>query len=419
MTVIRKWITISLIYFVLIAMAGVLLRALLTGDLSGAWLNYKYLLHTHSHIAFIGWIYNALLIAVYVMFLRNRKELVRKYRNYFWVTQLVILGMLFSFPFQGYGTVSIIFSSVFILFTYWLAWNFFKDQRKDLRYSISQKSIKAALVFLVVSSLGIWALAPIMALGYKGSDYYYLAVYFYLHFQYNGWFTFAILGCFSWMLENSGLDDPGKKALKRIYYLLLIACVPAYLQSVLYLQPPGYVYLLSSAATFLQLIATYLLIRLIITKRKVVTTLRSWTRILLQVALIAFIIKVVLQFVSSLPWLNDAFFVRNLVIAYLHLVLLGFVSAFLLGFFIHIKQLRISNVWSKAGMALFITGFITMELILAVIGIMQWRAVVPPAYLNQLLLIASLFLPFSLLLILFSQIRQKYDQHHNFEDVNE
>ena len=56
------WTRVSLIYFVIIAFLGILMRL---GFFNGNFLlNFKHLLHTHSHIAFLGWIYPVLFITI-------------------------------------------------------------------------------------------------------------------------------------------------------------------------------------------------------------------------------------------------------------------------------------------------------------------------------------------------------------------
>ena len=53
---------------------------------------------------------------------------------------------------------------------------------------------------MVISTMGPWAIAVISAKGLAGSEYFNAAIYFFLHFQYNGWFAFAIIGLFFWLL---------------------------------------------------------------------------------------------------------------------------------------------------------------------------------------------------------------------------
>ena len=49
---------------------------------------------------------------------------------------------------------------------------------------------------MLLSTLAIWSIPPIMIKMGAGSPIYQAAVQFYLHFQFNGWFIFAVLGLF-------------------------------------------------------------------------------------------------------------------------------------------------------------------------------------------------------------------------------
>jgi hypothetical protein len=76
-------------------------------------------------------------------------------------------------------------------------------------------------------------------------------------------------------------------------------------------------------------------------------------------------IKLALQALSVIPFLGRfAFGFRPVIIAYLHLVTLGFLSFFLVGYFIHEKLLstRLSG-WAK-GWGIFISGVLLNEFLL-------------------------------------------------------
>src|SRR5687768_8349154 len=107
---IRKMVQLSFFNLFLLACVGVLLRAFPFVELPFA---YRHLLHTHSHFAFGGWVMPVLLAAI----LRTFPEIREAVSYIQWRTAAALLivaayGMLFSFPFQGYGPVSIIFSTL-------------------------------------------------------------------------------------------------------------------------------------------------------------------------------------------------------------------------------------------------------------------------------------------------------------------
>lgn len=76
--------------------------------------NYGFLLHAHSHTVILGWCYLAMFGFLVSNFLS--KEEFRKpiYNRLFWITEVAVVGMMASFPFQGYALFSIFFSTLHI-----------------------------------------------------------------------------------------------------------------------------------------------------------------------------------------------------------------------------------------------------------------------------------------------------------------
>lgn len=83
---------IALGYFLVIAFLGVLLRLFSIIPID---YNYRFIVHTHSHVALLGWSYTAFMILIYKMYLQNA-GIKKQYICLFWATQVTILGMLFN-----------------------------------------------------------------------------------------------------------------------------------------------------------------------------------------------------------------------------------------------------------------------------------------------------------------------------------
>ena len=75
-------IKITLVYFLLAAALGVVLRSFHSVEIP---VNYKFFVHTHSHIALLGWVYMALTSLLYKLYL-NKLDFDKKYRKIFWFT---------------------------------------------------------------------------------------------------------------------------------------------------------------------------------------------------------------------------------------------------------------------------------------------------------------------------------------------
>ena len=110
-------------------------------------------------------------------------------------------GMLISFTIQGYATWSISFSTLSIFTSYAFTVVYWKDLN-SLPKNVSRLWFKAALFFNVISSLGVFLLAFMMATKMVHQNWYLASVYFFLHFQYNGWFFFACMGLLVARIEH-------------------------------------------------------------------------------------------------------------------------------------------------------------------------------------------------------------------------
>lgn len=333
-------------------------------------LNYKHLLHTHSHIAFLGWVYSTLFMLITSQFLN--KDLIEKgkYKTQFFTTQLIIAGMFISFLLQGYGVVSIIFSTIFQFLTYWFSFSFFKSIKNVEKNNISIKFIKVSLISLVISSLGTWGLAIINAKGLEHSELYNMAIYFYLHFQYNGWFTFAIFGLLFKLLEDNDIkyDRNNSNTFFRIFTLSLI---PSYLLSLIGINIQNSLYYLALVSVVLQLISCAYFINIIYKIRYELSNIfNNCIKVLFLVSMSSFLSKNVLQAFSTIPSLNNiVFHNRYIVISYIHLVLIGFITMFLISYSSYLNWFDLKSTVSKIGITSLTIGFISSEILITLFGL--------------------------------------------------
>jgi hypothetical protein len=316
-----------------------------------------------------------------------------------------VMGMLIAFPLQGYKAISITFSTLHIFLSYWFAIKFLNDIKQQpaltQKHALSLQFIKWSLFFMALSSLGPFALGGIMAKGLAGTSFYQLAIYFYLHFQYDGWFTFAVLGLLFWTLESKGILFKQKEA-RYFLWCMAIACLPAYALSTLWVHPPIWVYVLAGLAGALQLVALYFIIRIGLKARKQLAPFsKGWQGWLITFALGTFVLKLLLQTVSALPAIADmAYLVRNFTIGYLHLVFLGFISTFLLGWFARQQLIRPSVAIGTLSTLLFISGFVLSEAyVFAQPLMLKLKLGFIPFY-QETLFFFSLLMPIAVLLLL-------------------
>jgi hypothetical protein len=100
-------------------------------------------------------------------------------------------------------------------------------------------------------------------------------------------------------------------------------------------------------------------------KAKLKGGISSSSYLLLKVSLLAFGIKLLLQLLSVYPSIALlAYEVRFYVIAYLHLVLIGMISSFLIAYFAEWNGFPIN----KLSVYLLLIGFVTSELLMISVG---------------------------------------------------
>jgi hypothetical protein len=353
-----RWLQVSLFNLLLVSVIGVILRYKIAFSLP--FIDQKHLLHGHSHFAFAGWITHTLMVFL-IQYLSHQSgvDMFLKYRGLVWANLLTAYGMLLWFPIQGYGAWSISFSTSSIIVSYIFAVVYWKDLNRLPGNRISHQWFKAAILFNALSSLGAFALAFMMATHTVHQNWYLAAVYFFLHFQYNGWFFFAAMGLLAARIEHLSALKP---ALQSIFRLFAFACIPAYLLSALWLPMHITVYVLVILAALAQALGWYWFIRLWYRNKTVLQEIFpkhvSW---LLVLAALATTIKILLQLGSTIPSLSQlAFGFRPIVIGYLHLVLLGMFSIFLIAYIISLQQLPVNKTLTN-GIRWFVAGVIINE----------------------------------------------------------
>lgn len=335
-------------------------------------INYQHLLHAHSHVAFQGWIYTALFLLITKLYLSNQQIINGKYLLQLKLTLFVILGIMFSFFFQGYGLFSILFSSLFQLLNYWFVFRFLRDIKKNdqiIKHSFSLKFIKVSLWMMLLSTSGPWAVGILSANGLGGSEYFNAALYFFLHFQYNGWFSFAVLGIFFFLLEQKNISLQNKH-LNLFYLLFTAAVIPSYSLSLLGMSFRSYFIAFGYISGAMQLFALYYLFKFLMANFQLIKRIfNAWIFSLLKIVFIAFSIKILLQIASVFPFLESfAFSNRYFIISYIHLVMIGFLSLLLIAIISQLRWINTSLFANKFGIALLAIGFIASEIILLLLG---------------------------------------------------
>ncbi len=391
----NTWVRIAVINLAIVALLGTIMRYKIGFALP--FLDQKFLQESHSHFAFTGWITHTLYFLLVNIFRSSLPSIDEKaYRLLILFNLLTAYGMLISFAIQGYGPVSIVFASLSIIIGYLFVWRALKDAGRLPDSHPGKNWIKAALWFSVLSTLGTMVLSWMMATRQYDQETYLASVYFYLHFQYNGWFLFACFGIFLDSIRHFNLNE---KLVRYSFFFFGIAAIPAYFLSTLWADIPGWLYGTVIIAAFLQIAGWYYFIKLI---RENLSQLRvSFSKLVLLLFLavaLALTLKLILQLGSTVPAISKlAYSFRPIVIAYLHLVLLLIISVFLLSFLYGTGLLR-QNKPTRIALLIFAAGVILNETVLAVQGIWSFSYTVIP-YANEALFGIAMLMLISVLLL--------------------
>lgn len=382
------WLKFSVFNFLIVALLGVTMRYKILYSMP--FLDQKHLQEAHSHFAFYGWITNV----IYVLILNymhkiNAQIALKKYEKLIVVNLIASFTMLGAFLYGGYFWASIAGSTVALLCSFVFFFFFVRDAKKIQDFS--KLWFLAGLFFAVISSVGVFNLGYMMMSKTATQDLYLASEYYYLHFQYNGFFIFSCIGflLFSMKQAGSGISE---KQNKLIFWLLFVGCVIGYGLSVLWMKMPVSIFAVIVVATIMQTIGAVLLFVFI--KKNWTNLVLKWSsmhRFVLLYAGFAFAVKIALQLGSTIPALNQfAFGFRNVVIAYLHLVLLMCIATFLVNQILATHYFTITNKLLM-GFKLLLLGIFLNELVLGLMGVFSIKYISIP-FANEMLLGVSVLM---------------------------
>lgn len=393
----QSWIRLSLLNLFIVALLGVLMRYKIGFEFP--FFNQKFLQFSHYHFAFYGWISHTLM-ALMAQYLSKGQSWSLKYHYILSLNMVGSYGMLVSFVAWGYGMAAMFFLLLCIIAALLFGFSFLRDLHRKKEHNIASAYFKAAIFFNILSILGVFALAYMMLGKNIHQNEYLASLYYFLHFQYNGWFFFACMGLF---MNHIGAEE---SVYRKAFRIFMVCCVPAYFLSTLWLNLPLWLYIIVIAAALGQVYAWFLILKASLSKW--IKNKKNLPPILIYILLfvgMSLTIKLLLQLGSTIPSVSKlAFGFRPVVIAYLHLALLAVTTLFLL-YYIFAIELLTTTRKILLGLVLFSIGVFINELILAVQGIAGFRYIVLP-YVNEALFITALLLAGGIGVIYFSSLKK-------------
>lgn len=358
----------SLFYLLTVAAAGTFLRAF--AFIPSLGLDYQHVLHAHSHLAFLGWVYSGLFLALVYFFLPAGTFAMRRYQRIFWLTQVAAVCMFFAFLFSGYAPASValltIHAALVIIFI-----RYFVKDTKLPGSSPATWFLWVAFISFFVSTLGPMSIPLTKIYGDDDPDLLRMGIHFYLHFHYNGWFIFGIIGLLLKITEREGISLPVRQ-IRRAFWLMAAGLVPAYFLIVPFVPLPLAAKWIVKLATLLQWAGFAMVLYFIADKRVYPRLSRENSgKWLLSISLGFLFLKYTLELVSVVPgitrWINMEN--RFLTIGYLHLIFLGTVTSYIWWIFAKGGWVNWQKKAAFVGFGVFFTGFLAHELYLFSVGI--------------------------------------------------
>jgi hypothetical protein len=359
------WLSLSLVNLCIVAFFGFTLRSKIVFSLP--FVDYRNVLSAHSHFAFGGW---AGLAIITLLVYDILPQPFRSKKAYQWILigiESSSLGMALLFPFLGYQKITILFSDLYVVVSVIFVITFIRDVIKSKIYPVVRLLSIAAALSMLLSFLGTLGLAYII-LSHSGNSILYRdSVYTFLHFQYNGFFTLSIFALLVNQVAKNELNV--HKNIKRFSAFLCLSIIPALFLSLLWhnlvlfyvLAIIGCVFILLSLFFFLSVIKS------LPAKKLFVYPLARGLWIL---SMCSFAIKMFLQVGTIFPQLGDAVYgARPIIIGFLHLVFLGFVTFFILSDLIRSGYFTTGEKIVKFPFFVFSAGIILNELLLGIQGL--------------------------------------------------
>lgn len=387
----KRLLHFTFICFILTALTGIWMRLFaFTNKISIV--DYSNIIHAHSHMAILGWTF----LGVFIIFLAlNWNEITNKKHASAIVTSVFVvsIGLFLAFFYQGYATYSIILSTLHIFVEYWVAIFMFSHMKRNNAIpKISKLFLRGSLLTLIISSIGPFGLGALAANSLRESPVFDMAIYFYLHFQYNGWLYLMLIGLFSYILIKKGISL-NVTLLKISFWSYFVALFPGVFLSLLWFDFGLIGMPLAIIGAVGMLVGVFIFCYAVVEIRKELQiNYTTFIHYSIWIAIGLLLMKSVMELGLLSPELGALVYdTRAVVIGYLHLTLLGFISLFIL---VQLQMIGLIDSTRKIiiGISVFLIGFVLNEVVLFLSGMYTWFNFGNLPLAQHLLLVASILL---------------------------
>lgn len=246
---------------------------------------------------------------------------------------------------------------------------------------------------LFISTLGPFSLGAIAAQGLRDSVLFDMAIYFYLHFQYNGWLYLFLIGMFIALLKKKGITLR-TSFLQTSFWIYIISLFPGFFLSILWVDVGFIGIVFAVVGAIGQLLGVTIICMALFQVRSQFQQIFSRRMNRTYCFIFALLMsKCVMELgLLHLPFALLVYDSRSVVIGYLHLMFLGFISIFILTLFQNMQLLQESSTWVQKGMNIFLAGFLLNEFVLFLSGYLTWTIGKTVWFHHELLFVASILL---------------------------
>ncbi len=367
----KFFITIALFNLCIVAALGVLLRTKMVFSIESV--EFSNVLEAHYHFAMNGWVTLTIMtLMVYELlpeFINNKP----KYRWMLWGVLMSSYGLGISFIINGYNIATMTFISIYIVIAIAFAWIFSRDLIKTKPPKPILILSICAMVSLVLSCIG-----PETFLGYVLAAHsmnvlvFRDTAYTYLHFQYNGFFPMAIFALFFNYLNGKGISLNTQRNMRNIAIMLPATIIPTLFLSYLWHYPNIYVRSIAIIGCIGLYIYLFMFYRFLQSTWSILKQMNSYAKFLGIIVIIAVTIKIILQTGTAIPYVGIIVFGnRPIIIGYIHLVMLGFITLYLLSHLLRNDLLDGNDAFTRVAILIFSSGVIINEVLLMLQGLTQ------------------------------------------------
>jgi hypothetical protein len=353
---------LSILNLCTVALLGAVLRSKIVFSLP--FINYNHLLEAHGHFTFAGWV-TPVLMTLFIYELLP--ESISQRLIYQWLLGSIVTcawGMLLAFAVQGHGTISIILSLGFVVLTWLFGFIFIRDLVRTKLASCVKWLALTSILCLILSSSGVIAITYIYFINSFDAIFYRDALFTYLHFQYNGFFTLAIFAILFNLIERR-MPEKEKKDIYRFSITLCVSVFPSLFLSYLWQDPNIWLRFVAITGSILLILSFFFFLICARSFRTIYKEEKPILRFLILLSMGSFMLKIILQSFTIFPVIGDAIFGnRPIIMGFLHLVFLAFVTLFILIYFMK-KGILISQIkWTGIAAIVFAIAVILNEVFL-------------------------------------------------------